>query len=345
MKRIIALLVCLCCLAACFAGCGFDNGRIAYNMELSDLEDCIKAPNYKGIKVDKSSAEFSKLYGEIIELDISENDFYLKKAEGTVEKGDDIFVDYSAKIDGVVLDVAKAVNELRENVGSNPLFVDGCKVEGFDEGLVGAPIGTEFSLNLTFPSSYPDQAISGKAVIFTVLVRYVDEDVELKPEEYYEKMGYRKYEDYVKNVENRAIKQYLINYVVENSKIKEYPEDEVERIYKEFGSAYNNDDEVLNKMLEQAGESKEQYENSVMEYYVHPRIDQQLPIYYIFDKEEFSYSEKELQDLTEEIVEKYKKFDISKSDLLSDRGENYFEYLIVREKVENFLYKNANIID
>ena len=132
---------------------------------------------------------------------------------------------------------------------------------------------------------------------------------------------------------------------MENSKIKEYPEDEEERIYKEFGSAYNNDDEVLNNMLEQAGESKEQYESSVMEYYVHPYIDQQLPIYYIFDKEKLSYSEKELQDLTVEIVEKYKKFDISKSDLLSDRGENYFEYLIVREKVENFLYKNANIID
>ena len=345
MKRTSALILCVLSVVLFVAGCGYDNGRIAYNMKLSKLEKCIDIADYKGIRVDKNSAEFSKAYGEIVELDITENDFYSKKTEGTVESGDDIFVDYYAQIDGVTLDVAKADNELRKNVGSNPLFVKNCKVEGFDEGLIGAPIGTAFELNLTFPGSYPDPSLAHKPVTFTVTVNYVDEDIELQPEEYYGKLGFKTYEDYVADVQMRAIKQYLLEYVVEKSKIKEYPKDEEERVYADFGGVYGNDTELIDQMLEQAGETQEDFETSVMEYYVHPFMDQQMPVYYIFDKEGLSYTAEELQHTTDLTLEKCSVYEITKDDLITEYGSNYFEYLIIKQKVENFLYKNAKIVE
>lgn len=344
MKRILVAIICLFLVCASLAGCGYDNGRIAYNMKLSKLEKCLKTPEYKGIKVDKSSAKFSKICGEIIELDISENDLYSKKTEGTVSAGDTIFVDYSAKVNGETLDVAKADNELRKNVGSNPLFVKGSKVEGFDEGLVGAPIGTEFVLNLNFPSSYPDATLAGKPVEFLVKVNYVDEDIPLEPQEFFGKLGFKTYELYTKNVEVRAVKKYLIDYVVEKTKIKKYPKAEEERVYKGFGGVYNNDSELIDQMLEQAGETQEDFESSVIEYYVHPFMDQQMPIYYIFDKEGLSYTPGDLQEVTDRILKKCKVYGITKSDLTTEYGTNYFEYLTIKEKVENYLYKNAKIV-
>lgn len=344
MKRILVAILCLLTVAISLAGCGYDNGRIAYNMKLSKLEKCLEMPKYKGIKVDKSSAEFSRVCGEIIELDISENDLYSKKTEGTVAAGDDIFVDYSAKVDGVALDVAKADNELRKDVGSNPLFIKGSKVEGFDEGLVGAPIGTEFKLNLTFPKSYPDSALAGKPVVFSVKVNYVDEDIALEPQEFFGKLGFKTYELYLKNVEIRSAKKYLIDYVVEKTEIKKYPEDEEKRVYEDFGGVYNNDTELIDQMLEQAGETQEDFESSVMEYYVHPFMDQQMPIYYIFDKEGLTYTPDELKQMTDETLKKCEVYGITKSDLTTEYGSNYFEYLTVKQKVENFLYKNAKIV-
>lgn len=344
MKRILVAIVCLFVIAVSLAGCGYDNGRVAYNMKLSKLEKCLKTPKYKGIKVDTKSAKFSKICGEIIELDISENDLYSKKTEGTVEAGNNIFVDYSATVDGVVLDIAKADNELRKNVGSNPLFIKGSKVEGFDEGLVGAPIGTEFKLNLKFPASYPDAALAGKPVIFSVTVNYVDEDIALEPEDFFGKLGFKTYESYTKNVEIRAVKKYLIDYVVEKTKIKKYPKDEEERVYNDFGGVYNNDTELIDQMLEQAGETQEDFESSVIEYYVHPFMDQQMPVYYIFDKEGLSYTPGELQTVTDDTLKKCKVYGITKNDLVTEYGTNYFEYLIVKQKVENFLYKNAKIV-
>ena len=343
MNRILIVIVCLFVMAASLAGCGYDNGRIAYNMKLSKLEKCLKTPEYKGIKVDTKSAEFSKVCGEIMELDISENDLYSKKSEGTVEAGDNIFVDYTAAIGGVKLEALTADNELRKNVGSNPLFVKGSKVEGFDEGLVGAPIGTEFKLNLTFPASYPDTALAGKPVVFTITVRYVDEDIPLESEEYFGSLGFKTHDDYLKDVKIRAAKKYLIDYVVEKTKIKKYPKAEEDRVYEDFGGVYNNDTGLIDQMLEQAGETQEDFESSVMEYYVHPFMDQQMPIYYIFDKEGLSFTPDDLKYVTDTTLKKCKIYGITKSDLTTEYGSNYFEYLTVKEKVENYLYKNAKI--
>lgn len=343
MKKITSILFCVNFVLLCIVACSYDRGRIAYNIKLSEYEKCMETVNYIGIKVDKNSAEFAKMYGEIIEIDVSKNNLYAKKTEGVVQAGDTINIDYSAKKDSE--EIAKSDNLLWTNVGSNPLFIGGCKIEGFDEALVGATIGKNFDLDLTFPGSYPDASLADKNVVFDITVNYVDSDEMLDPQEYYDKLGFKRYEDYVENLEIRAAKAYLIEFVVENAKIKKHPKYEEKRLYNDFSVLYDSDAEAINQMLEYAGETAEDFESDVMEFLVHPIIEQQMPVYYIFDKENLSYTNQELKMVTDTTLKNYAVYDITKSDLTTEYGANYFEYLIIKQKVENFLYKNAKIVE
>lgn len=345
MKRMTSILFCAIFILLCVAGCSYDRGRIAYNIKLSKYEKCMETVDYIGIKVDKNSAQFAKKYGEIIEIDVSKNNFYAKKTEGVVQAGDTINIDYFAKKDSEPIAKVKSDNLLWSNVGSNPLFIDGCKIEGFDEALIGAAIGKTFDLDLTFPGSYPDASLADKNVVFTITINYVDSDEMLDPEEYFDKLGFKTYEDYVENLEIRATKAYLIEYVVEKAKIKKYPKYEEKRLYDDFSLVYDSDAEAINQMLEYAGETAEDFESDVMEFLVHPIIEQQMPVYYIFDKENLSYTNQELKTLTDATLKDCAVYDITKSDLTTEYGANYFEYLVIKQKVENFLYKNAKIVE
>lgn len=48
-------------------------------------------------------------------------------------------------------------------------------IKGFEEGLIGTKTGDQISLNLEFPTSYPNEELAGKAVRFDVSVTQVSE--------------------------------------------------------------------------------------------------------------------------------------------------------------------------
>lgn len=50
-------------------------------------------------------------------------------------------------------------------------------IDGFEEGLIGAEIGKEVSLNLKFPETYPSADLAGAEVVFKVTVREIYEEV------------------------------------------------------------------------------------------------------------------------------------------------------------------------
>ena len=50
-------------------------------------------------------------------------------------------------------------------------------IDGFEEGLIGAEIGKEVSLNLKFPENYPSADLAGADVVFKVTVKEIYEEV------------------------------------------------------------------------------------------------------------------------------------------------------------------------
>jgi trigger factor len=47
-------------------------------------------------------------------------------------------------------------------------------IDGFEDQLLGAPLGVELKLKMTFPQDYPDKTKAGKNVTFTVTVDAID---------------------------------------------------------------------------------------------------------------------------------------------------------------------------
>lgn len=80
-----------------------------------------------------------------------------------VEDGDVANIDYVGTVDGEEFDGGSAT-------GYNLTIGSGNFIDGFEDGLIGAEVGSTKELNLTFPDDYTNTDLAGKAVVFTVTV-------------------------------------------------------------------------------------------------------------------------------------------------------------------------------
>lgn len=337
MKRII------CCLLAALtvfglAGCGKKTKRQLYNGKLSKY---ITLADYKGLKVDTKSDEFKECYNNVISSDVSANDLYVKKTEGTVANGDTANIDYTGKKDGVAFDGGTAAGyDLK--IGSNSF------IEGFETGLIGKKIGDTVDLNLTFPENYNSAELAGKAVVFTVKINYVKTEEERKPEDYYSELGFKSLDKYTDDVTERAVKNYLLDKVKSGSKIKEYPQTEIDTMY---GSYKNMLEQNLKSSygvdfatyLTSNNMTEESFKENLVKNQIKPAMDEQMVAYSILDNEKLGLKDEEINKKIDETVKSINNSQVTAETVKNYYGEYYFEYMTVSEKVADYLYKNAKI--
>ncbi|MZP28231.1 trigger factor [Heliobacterium undosum] len=127
---------------------------------------------YKGIEVEVQPAE-------VREEDVQRQLETMQKrharlttlSEGEAQMGDTAVIDFEGFKDGVPFPGGKGADHSLE-LGSNSF------IPGFEEGLVGVPVGETVDLNLTFPEQYHAEELAGQPVVFKVTVK------ELKRKEY-----------------------------------------------------------------------------------------------------------------------------------------------------------------
>lgn len=337
MKRIISVILALMT-AAVIVGCGKNNARILYNDKLSKY---IKLGDYKNIPVDTKSDTFKEFYNDVISLDISNNDLYVRKTEGEVASGDTVNIDYEGKKDGVAFDGGTAK-------GYDLTIGSGTFIDGFEEGLIGKKIGDTVELNLTFPENYQSADLAGKAVVFTVKINYVKTDEERKPEDYYKELDFDSLEAYKADVTERAAKDYLLDAVKANSEIKDYPEKDTDIIYnayknmldKNIQSQYGVD---LATYLSYNNQTEDDFKSSLTNEQIKPLMEEQMVLYSVLDKEKLEVTDAEIKAKLDEQIANHNSTGITAETLKEFYGEYYFEYLAVNEEALDFLYKNADI--
>lgn len=84
--------------------------------------------------------------------------------------GDTVNIDFVGKLDGVAFEGGTAE-------GYDLVLGSGSFIDGFEDGLVGATIGQTLDLNLTFPENYGSEELAGQAVVFTVTVNSILEEI------------------------------------------------------------------------------------------------------------------------------------------------------------------------
>ena len=337
MKRVISVILALMT-AAVIVGCGKNNARILYNDKLSKY---IKLGDYKNIPVDTKSDTFKEFYNDVISLDISNNDLYVRKTEGEVASGDTVNIDYEGKKDGVAFDGGTAK-------GYDLTIGSGTFIDGFEEGLIRKKIGDTVELNLTFPENYQSTDLAGKAVVFTVKINYVKTDEERKPEDYYKELDFDSLEAYKADVTERAAKDYLLDAVKANSEIKDYPEKDTDIIYnayknmldKNIQSQYGVD---LATYLSYNNQTEDDFKSSLTNEQIKPLMEEQMVLYSVLDKEKLEVTDAEIKAKLDEQIANHNSTGITAETLKEFYGEYYFEYLAVNEEALDFLYKNADI--
>ena len=85
-----------------------------------------------------------------------------------VKDGDMTMLDFEGFVDGVAFEGGKGENY--------PLTIgSGAFIPGFEEQLVGAEIGKEVEVNVTFPENYQAEELKGKAAVFKCTVKEIKE--------------------------------------------------------------------------------------------------------------------------------------------------------------------------
>jgi trigger factor len=122
---------------------------------------------YKGVEVEKQNVEVTE---EEVQAEIDKerenNSRVIDVDDRAVANGDMIKLDFEGFVDGVAFEGGKG-EDYDLTIGS------GSFIPGFEEQLVGAEIGADVEVNVTFPEEYHSKDLAGKAAVFKCKVNEI----------------------------------------------------------------------------------------------------------------------------------------------------------------------------
>lgn len=136
-----------------------------------DAGDYVSLGDYMNMEVtlDKDYQVTDEMVKNYVNNNVIANyPYYVESDKTVVENGDVANIDYEGLLDGEAFDGGTAQDYDLE-IGS------GSFIDGFEDGLIGAEVGKETDLNLTFPEDYGNSDLAGKEVVFKVTVNAIKE--------------------------------------------------------------------------------------------------------------------------------------------------------------------------
>ncbi len=133
------------------------------------LKPEVKLGKYKGVKVEVTEVTVTDEEVDAkIEKERENNARTIEVTDRPVKDGDMTVLDFEGFVDGVAFDGGKGENY--------PLTIgSGAFIPGFEEQLVGAEIGKEVEVNVTFPEDYQAEELKGKAAVFKCTIKEIKE--------------------------------------------------------------------------------------------------------------------------------------------------------------------------
>lgn len=122
---------------------------------------------YKGIEVEKAdtAATEEEITAEV-DKERENNSRTITVEDRSVQDGDMTVIDFEGFVDGTAFEGGKGT-DYRLTIGS------GAFIPGFEEQLVGAELGKEVEVNVTFPEEYHAKDLAGKAAVFKCTVKEI----------------------------------------------------------------------------------------------------------------------------------------------------------------------------
>lgn len=126
---------------------------------------------YKGVEVEKKEIEVTEEEIQAaVDKERDNNSRTIDVDDRPVQKGDMIKLDFDGSVDGVPFEGGKSENY--------PLTIgSGSFIPGFEDQLIGAKVGEEREVNVTFPEEYHAEELKGKPAVFKCTVKTIKRKV------------------------------------------------------------------------------------------------------------------------------------------------------------------------
>ena len=233
----------------------------------------------------------------------------------------------------------------------------GSFIPGFEDQLVGAEIGADVDVNVTFPEQYHSEELAGKAVVFHVHVNSIrekempelDEDFVKEVSETantvdeYKAEIRERLESQAENRAESAFENEVIEKVVENAEV-DIPaamiEEQIDNMLRDMEMRMMYQGMKLDDYFKYTGQTREQ----VREMYKAPaeeRVKTQLVVAAVMKAEEIKADEAEIDVEIGKYADQNKKSLDEFKAMLSDGDKEYFSEIASLQKTIAFLKDHA----
>ncbi len=311
----------------------------------------VKLGEYKGVEIESIDTVITdEDVDKELEVLRGQNARLINVEDRAVELNDKVIIDYVGTLDGELFEGGSDKGHELE-IGSNTF------IPGFEDQLIGANIGDEVEVNVTFPEDYHVEEMAGKEVVFKVKVLSIkvkelpelDDDFAIDTTEFDTLDEYRndlkeKMQLSADESAERANRDRVIEKCVENMEV-EIPEVMIDQ---EVEDMINN----FEQQLAQQGLNIEQYAQftggSLDDLKASMRKDALIRVEtgLLFDA---IVAKENIEATEEDLEEEYKKFaeaqdkTVEEIKELFSRNTDYLKDSIVSRKTVDFLVDNANI--
>lgn len=266
-----------------------------------------------------------------------------------VKEGDLTVIDFEGFTDGVAFDGGKGTDYSLE-IGS------GAFIPGFEDQLVGAEIGKEVEVNVTFPKDYHSEDLKGKKAMFKVTVKEIKEKQlpEINDEFVKDVSEFDTLDDYKKDIkekiaksnEQRGRQETENNVIDEVLKIAtvEIPDcmidTQLENIARDFDYRLSMQGLNLAKYLEMTGSNIDAFKEQFKEQ-AEKQVKTSLVLEAVAKAENVKATEKDIEAEMKKVAESYKMELDKVKDLFKDEERKSLENEIITQKTVDLLVKNA----
>ncbi|MCR4616903.1 MAG: trigger factor [Lachnospiraceae bacterium] len=305
---------------------------------------------YKGIKIDAIDVTVSD--EDVEEALKAEQTKQARKVEVTdraVQAGDDTIIDFEGFVDGVAFEGGKG-EDYPLTIGS------GAFIPGFEDALIGAEIGKETDVNVTFPENYQADELAGKPAVFKCTVKSISvkELPELNDEFASEVSEFDTLKEYKESVkadleakklsDAKAAKQdAVIDKIIENATM-EIPdamlETEQKNMINDFAQRMQAQGLTFQQYMQFSGLTMDKFMDQVKPQAL-SRIQSRLVLEEIAKAENITVSDEDYEAELKTMAEAYA-LELDKvKDMVGEEGKKQIEKDILVKKALEFAADNA----
>ncbi len=305
---------------------------------------------YKGVKIDKIDTEVTEEeVNAELDRERENNARNIAVEDRPVKDGDMTIIDFEGFVDGVPFEGGKG-EDYPLTIGS------GAFIPGFEEQLVGAEIGKEAEVNVTFPENYQAEELKGKAALFKCTVKEIkekelpelDDEFASEVSEFDTLAEYK--EDIKKNLTERkereaknAKEDAVIDAIINDSDI-EIPEPMLETQQKQMADDFAQRIQMQGIKLEQYFQITGSNYDTLLEQIkpqAEKRIKSRLVLEAVVAKEGIEVSEEEYVKETERMAEIYQMEAEKVREMLGDKEKGQVMKDLAIQKAVEFVVENA----